>query len=161
MLIAAFALGIAGLTFFFDGVLERQQNPNANPASSLDETGTREVRLQRNRQGHYVSSGLINGHPVTFLLDTGATVVSIPAATANQIGLVRGREGIAMTANGAARVYGTTLDSLQIGNIQLRDVNASIMEQMPEGPVLLGMSALGEIDFRQQGSELTLRLARQ
>ncbi|MDP4916602.1 MAG: aspartyl protease family protein, partial [Haliea sp.] len=66
--------------FYFNDVLERQLNPNQRLQTQYTEDGVREVVLQRNRLGHYVTSGEINGQPVTFLLDTGATGVAIPEA---------------------------------------------------------------------------------
>lgn len=157
MLIACFTLGLAALTLWFDGWLENQSNPNRRPDSSRDGTGAREVVLERNRQGHYVASGEINGVGVTFLLDTGATDVAIPANVAQQAGLESGYAGQAATANGVITVYSTHIEELQLGNITLSNVGASIMPSMAGDTILLGMSALKQIEFTQRGSTLTLR----
>ena len=77
MLVIAWLAGLGLLTMLFDEQLAEQINPNREPISFTNQSGT-EVRLKRNRMGHYVSGGEINGAPVTFLLDTGATDVSIP-----------------------------------------------------------------------------------
>lgn len=157
MLIISFALGLGLLTLLFDGVLDRQANPNRDPQYRFTDTGAREVILQRNRQGHYVADGKINGIPVTFLLDTGATDVAIPDNVARAAGLSAGYAGQASTANGVVTVYSTTVDELVLGNIVLQDVAASITSSMDGNTILLGMSALGRVEFMQQGSTLTLR----
>ena len=157
MLIVSFFLGLMALTIFFDGVLQSQSNPNSEPEFNETDNGIREVVLQRNRQGHYVANGTINGVPVTFLLDTGATDVAIPAAIARKAGLKQGYISQAATANGIIQVYSTTLDELQLGNIRLHDIKASITPSMGGETILLGMSALKQVEFTQRGSKLTLR----
>ena len=153
----SFSLGLMALTIFFDGVLQSQSNPNSEPKFNETDNGIREVVLQRNRQGHYVANGTINGVPVTFLLDTGATDVAIPAAIARKAGLKQGYISQAATANGIIQVYSTTLDELQLGNIRLHDIKASITPSMGGETILLGMSALKQVEFTQRGSNLTLR----
>lgn len=149
-------LGMVLLTYYFSGVEQAQRNPNGEPASMIIGDGV-EVPLKRNRQGHYVVTGSINGSQVDFLLDTGATDVVIPEDIARRIGLPYGRQGRAMTANGPVVIHDTHIDLLTIGDIQLRDIDASINPAMRAGAILLGMSALGEIEFSQQGTTLTLR----
>ena len=157
MLVASFALGIAALTWFFDGVLSQQINPNQNPQFMETSAGLREVSLQRNRQGHYVASGTINDTPVTFLLDTGATDVAIPANVAEAAGLQAGSASQAATANGVITVYTTRVDQLRLGNIEFNNLRASITPSMGGNTILLGMSALQQVEFTQRGSTLTLR----
>ena len=80
----AWIIAIALLMFFFQDVLDKQYNPNNQPQVGLNSSGQAEVVLKQNRQGHYVSKGTINEFSVTFLLDTGATQVSIPAHIADK-----------------------------------------------------------------------------
>ena len=157
MLIASFSMGLIALTFLFDGWLDNQSNPNRVPQSSETADGIREVVLQRNRQGHYVASGSVNGVPATFLLDTGATDVAIPETIARQAGLPQGYAGRAATANGVVTVYSTLIDELSLGTIRLHDIEASITPSMGGDTILLGMSALQRVEFTQRGSTLTLR----
>lgn len=157
MLSASMVLGLLMLTWFFDGMLERQANPNNRPATEMLSDGTLELQLQRNRQGHYVLSGLINGVDAVLLLDTGATDVVIPAELADRAQLARGAAMQAMTANGAVTVYNTRIPELQMGDIRLYDVRASVNPAMHGDMVLLGMSALRHIEFTQRGDTLTLR----
>ena len=156
MLLVACVIGMALMTVFFADLEEQQRNPNRSPRSR-QATNLIEVVLERNRSGHYVVTGTINNKPVEFLLDTGATDVVIPIATADYLGLVRGRRSQAMTANGPISVYSTALAELTIGEIRLHDIRASINPQMQPQGILLGMSALKQIEFLQQGDVLTLR----
>ncbi|MDA0977091.1 MAG: retropepsin-like aspartic protease [Proteobacteria bacterium] len=149
-------LGMVMLTWFFAGGEEKQRNPNMNPESQFSAQAV-EVPLKQNRWGHYLVTGAINGEPVDFLLDTGATDVVIPEATAQRLNLPYGRAGKAMTANGPVTVYQTVIGDLEIGGIHLRNVRASINPGMGDLEILLGMSALRQIEFTQQGEMLTLR----
>lgn len=157
MLILSLAIGLALLTIFFDDLLQKRLNPNRHPTSIELTSGTREVTLKRNRQGHYIASGEINSIPVTFLIDTGATDVAIPENIANQAGLPKGEARQAATANGIVSVYSTKVGSLTLGNISLHDIDASITPSMFNDTILLGMSALRQIDFSQVGAALTLK----
>ena len=148
------ALGL--LYLFFGEQLAQQANPNQQVQGAYVD-GAREIALQRNRAGHYVASGLINQQPVTFLLDTGATAVSVPAHLAEQLGLRAGAALRVNTANGVATAYRTTINELRIGNIVLRDVDANITPGMEISEILLGMSALKQVEFSQRGATLKIR----
>ena len=154
MTFVAWIIVLGLLTLFFSRMLERQRNPNQHIASQTD-NGTGSVVLQRNRQGHYVATALLNGQPTEVMLDTGATRVSIPEHLARTLGLKRGYPGQSSTANGIITTYATTLDSVQLGDINLHNVRASIN---PNGEdVLLGMSFLKQLEFTQRGDTLILR----
>jgi aspartyl protease family protein len=157
MQVLAWIAVMALLTLYFGDVLDRQRNPNREISTAVTDAGIREVRLKRNRMGHYVTAGTINGEAVVFLLDTGATGVAIPAALAERLSLQRGRPIVTNTANGSTRSYLTRLDEVGIGDIRLRDVEASITPGLQMREVLLGMSFLKHIEFTQRGNTLTLR----
>ncbi len=148
-------LGLGAL--FFGDVLERQFNPNQSLETRVGAEGVREVVLQRNRMGHYVTSGTINGQPVTFMLDTGATGVAVPLDVAQRLRLQRGRAYPTQTANGIATSYATTLNEVAVGDIALQDVPAAIAPGLADGQILLGMSFLKHIEFTQRGNTLILR----
>jgi aspartyl protease family protein len=150
---------MASLTLFFNGYIQDRDNPNH--ALLELETASGEVVLQRNRAGHYLAPGLINGQPVNFLLDTGATHVSVPAGIAEDLGLRKGRRSQVSTANGVISVYQTELDTVQLGGIQLQQVRASINPYMPDEVVLLGMSFMKHLDMTQRDGVLTLRVPSQ
>lgn len=147
------ALGV----LFFSDLLDRQYNPNQSLQTSHTGDGMREVVLQRNKFGHYVTSGMINGKPVTFMLDTGATGVAIPDSMASYLGLQRGNAFPTQTANGTSISYAAKLDSVSVGTIQLNDVSAAITPGLQTEEVLLGMSFLKHIEFTQRGDTLILR----
>ncbi|MBA3034329.1 MAG: TIGR02281 family clan AA aspartic protease [Gammaproteobacteria bacterium] len=108
-------------------------------------------------RGHFVVPGSVNGVPMRFLVDTGATLVSLGAADARRarIDASKGTPGMTMTANGPARVWRVRLESVKLGGITLRDVEASVHEQdMPV--VLLGMSFLNRMEIHRDGSAMTL-----
>ena len=156
MLIVAWIIGLGLLTVLFDDQLAKQFNPNAEPISS-SEQGVQEVRLKRNRAGHYVSGGAINGQPVVFLLDTGATHVSVPMHLAEQLNLQKGRASWVRTANGRIQVAQTNIQRLSIGDIQLNNVRANLNPGFKDNEILLGMSALKQLEFTQKGEWLILR----
>ena len=146
---------LASLTLFFNGVLRDKHDPN-HGLSQLGSEGR--VVLERNRAGHYLAPGQINGQPVQFLLDTGATDVSVPEKVAQRLGLQRGRKGYAMTANGMIEVFQTELDSIQLGGITLRHIRASINPYMKDEVILLGMSFMKHLDMTQRSGTLTLEV---
>jgi aspartyl protease family protein len=153
----AWTIGLALLVFVFQDLLDDQYNPNQDPKLSLQSNGQAEVTLQQNRQGHYLSNGAINGEKVTFLLDTGATQVSIPGHIAEKLSLQAGSKSRVQTANGSINVYQTKINELRIGNIYLYNVAAHINPSMDADEILLGMSALKRVEFSQTGKQLILR----
>lgn len=153
----AWIMAIALLMFVFEDELYKQYNPNSQPQVSLNSSGQAEVILKQNRQGHYVTKGNINETSVTFLLDTGATQVSIPAHIADKLQLESYGSYPVQTANGKVTVYKTKIDQLSIGNIFLYNVAAHINPAMKNDEILLGMSALKQLDFQQTGKQLILR----
>ena len=156
MLVLAWGAALLLATRFFGDWEESQRNPNRNP-ESVHGSNYVEVRLASSRQGHYRADGRINGEPVTFLLDTGATQVAVPIEVARRLGLRAGTAITISTANGYATAHRTQLASLQLGDILLRDVEALIAPGMGGEEVLLGMSALKQLEFTQKGGTLVLR----
>lgn len=145
------------LAFYFQDVLETQHNPNQSTETLYREGSIREVSLQRNRFGHYVTAGKINGEAVVFMLDTGATGVAIPDAVARKLGIKRGQAYQSQTANGVATTYATRLDSVSVGDIELTNIPAGIAPGLQSDQILLGMSFLKHIEFSQRGDILILR----
>lgn len=153
----AWIIAIALFAFLFQDILDSQYNPNAQPESYIDNQGKAEVHLKQNRQGHYLTNGRINDVNVNFLLDTGATSVSIPAHIADELNLPNQGNYMVNTANGRIKVFKTTIDQLSIGNIFLYNVEANINPGMQSNEILLGMSALRRVEFSQTGKQLILR----
>lgn len=157
MTIVTWVLVLGLLTWLFNGWLDEARNPNQQVDSLVTADGMREVVLERNRFGHYVATGSINGAPVEFLLDTGATEVSIPQLVAARLGLQAGAPQSAQTANGIIITYATRLERITLGEITLTDIRANINANMGGDEILLGMSFLKHIEFSQRGERLTLR----
>ncbi|MDT3717538.1 MULTISPECIES: retropepsin-like aspartic protease family protein [Pseudomonas] len=156
LMIVAWAAALFLATRFFGQWEKHQQNPNSVVKSEQGD-GFVEVRLLSNGQGHFVADGAINGRRVLFMLDTGATDVAIPEALARDLDLARGAAVQLSTANGRTQGYRTRLDSLQLGDIHLRDVRALVVPGLDGQGVLLGMSALKQLEFTQRGGTMLLR----
>src|SRR3546814_19050784 len=129
-------------TRFFAQWEQRAQNPNTEVYSQKGE-GFIEVKLVSNKQGHFVASGQINGQPVDFMLDTGATDVAIPQELAARLKLEKGFGVTLSTANGLSEGYRTRIDRLQLGDIVLREVRA-LVEPGLGGTQKNGRAAWGE-----------------
>jgi aspartyl protease family protein len=157
MIAIVWLLVLGLLTIYFNNFLDKQHNPNQMVETRAHSDGSREVVLQRNRSGHYMATGKLNGQSVNFLLDTGATWVSIPEKIANNLKLERGAPMEVSTANGVITTYATRIDTVSLGDIQLNNVRASINPHAPDDDVLLGMSFLKKLEMVQRGDTLILR----
>ncbi|HEY9134510.1 MAG TPA: TIGR02281 family clan AA aspartic protease [Pseudomonadales bacterium] len=157
MLIISWICALAILTMFFQNWEAKQSNPNQQVNSTLNEGNIVEVYLTRNKWGHYVFNGEINGQSAEFLVDTGASEVSVPESIAEDLNLIPGAALQRYTANGMITVYASRIPHLSIGDIHLYDVFATINPHMNEPQVLLGMSALKQVEFNQRGETLLLR----
>ncbi len=115
------------------------------------------VILAADPRGHFLSEGAVNGTPVRFLVDTGATTVALPAADAMRLGLDyrKGRPAFTSTAAGVVPVYIITLDTVRLGAIELNSVEATVIERGLE-VALLGMSFLNRVEMRREGHLMTL-----
>ena len=107
--------------------------------------------------GHYLSMGSINGKAVQFLVDTGASVISLGAADAQRLGLnyQGGQRVLNATANGVVSSYRVRLDQLQLQGVTLYGVDA-IVTQADMPFVLLGNNFLSRFQMTQEQGELTL-----
>lgn len=121
------------------------------------DSGRATTTLVADRSGHFVTLGSINGAGVRFMVDTGATMVSMGVDDARRAGInyLKGTPGYAQTANGMAAVYKVKLDSVKVGGITLSNVDG-LVHDTPLPVVLLGMSFLGKLEMRNDGDTLTL-----
>jgi aspartyl protease family protein len=122
-------------------------------------TGSRQsVTLATDSRGHYVTSGRVNGSEVRFMVDTGATLVTLPLADARRLGidLSQAQIGTSMTANGPVRVYRVRLDSVQVGDVVINNVDALVPSGDGLDIALLGMSFLNRTEMRREGANLML-----
>lgn len=120
--------------------------------------GAGKVIMTADLQGHYYVNGSINGSSIRFLVDTGATMISLGASDARRMGLDigRGQKGMAQTANGQAAVTKVKLDTVSIGDVTLHNVDALVHQnEMPMA--LLGMSFLNRMEMQRDSNTMTLK----
>jgi len=107
--------------------------------------------------GHFMTAGQINGKAVQFMVDTGATVVSMTAADAERIGLdyKSGQRIQLSTANGVVVGWRTTLSSVRVGDVEVFNVAAAVaVRDMPY--MLLGNSFLTRFQMLRENEEMIL-----
>ncbi len=116
------------------------------------------ISLRGDARGHFFTPGTVNGAGVRFLVDTGASYVSLGAADAARAGidLSKAQPGVSQTANGPTRVWLARLNEVRVGAIVLHDVEATVHEHnLPIA--LLGMSFLKRMDMQRNGEIMTLK----
>jgi len=116
-----------------------------------------ELLLKADRYGQYQIIGSANDNRVLYLLDTGASEISIPISVAERLNLRKGQGYPVSTANGEVTVYSTRLDEVTIGPFSMRNVRAHINPGMQGDVALLGMSFLRHFEMIQRSGELTIR----
>jgi aspartyl protease family protein len=163
----------AGVYFFTDlraatRVVAEHYAASSGDGSQGDDARTKvqsnatsgEVHIQAGEGGHFFSDVEVNGRTITAVVDTGATGVALSYEDARAIGIRLDEADFTMesqTANGSAKIAPITLERVQIGDIEVRDVQAFVAEKGKLFQTLLGMSflrRLSRIDIR--GGELVL-----
>ncbi len=120
-------------------------------------SGVQRVTLSADARGHFLVDGQINGAAVRFLVDTGATLVSVSRSDAERLGLdyLGGTPFQLATANGVARAWKIRLDAVRVGGITVNAVDAAVVDNASM-PTLLGMSFLNRMDLKREGEVLTI-----
>lgn len=155
---------IALLTLWYsaDRLLYRFKNfSSANPQALNPQQPKQQVELisggallKTDRSGHFRGTALINGIEAPILIDTGATQTVIPEKIAAAAGLPIGKTIQKNTAGGQVLDHLTKIDSLKIGNAELKNLDASINQHLDE--VLIGMNTLKYFRMTQEGNQLSL-----
>ncbi len=130
-------------------VAARKRSPDVN-----------EVQVWRDGTGMYTTVGSVNGLPVSFLVDTGATAVAMNAQQARRLGIdfrVVGQSSGVTTASGVVNAWAVMLDMVKVGDLLLRNVQAVVLEGEYPETALLGMSYLGRLEIDNDGRLMTLR----
>jgi aspartyl protease family protein len=107
--------------------------------------------------GHFMASGTINGKSANFMVDTGATMISMSVTEADRLGLKYsgGRRGMAATAGGSVPVYEVSLSSVRIGDVEVYNLTAGVVAaDMPF--ILLGNNFLSRFNMRREGDTMRL-----
>jgi aspartyl protease family protein len=122
-------------------------------------SSAREIVLTAGPGGHFTTLGSINGQSVRFMVDTGATLVSMGRDEAQRLGLdlSNARVGTAQTANGPVPMQVVTLSSVRVGEVEVFNVLASVGPQsMPY--LLLGNSFLTRFQMQRHNDEMRLQV---
>jgi aspartyl protease family protein len=132
------------------------ETPGSVGAGAPPTSGNRIV-MTAGSGGHFFSQGSINARPVQFLVDTGATTVAMGAPDAERLGIDyrKGILGRSATANGIVIIYQVKLDSVRIGDVEVHDVDATVLP-MPMPQVLLGNSFLNRFNMKRENNLLVL-----
>lgn len=137
-----------------DYALSREYNQAAS-----GEPQRAQLSISRGAGNHYWIAGSIEGHPVQFLVDTGATSVAMNEGQARRLGIdyrVSGRPMVASTAGGNIRAWSIKLDSVKVGGLEVLGVEAAVLEGDAPTEVLLGMSFLSRVRWREENGVLLL-----
>jgi aspartyl protease family protein len=132
----------------------------SNGISTAAPTGTgNTTAIMADSRGHFMTTGSINGASIRFMVDTGATMVSMGPSDAKRAGInyLQGHRSAVNTANGIAAAYQVKLDEVRIGNITLNNVDGLVHESQDMPMVLLGMSFLSRVDMNREGETMTLK----
>ena len=139
---------------------QRRMALNDQIGSRYKQAPTTDVTVWPNLHGMYTTAGGIDGQPVDFLVDTGASDVAMNAAQARSLGIdymVNGQQSMVKTASGVVPSYSVTLDRVTVGEITLRQVNAVVLGGSQPDHVLLGMSFLGRLNIQRNGQAMVLQ----
>src|SRR6266853_4229810 len=130
-----------------------QHQAGPAPASS-----SQSATLTADARGHFVVDGQINGGAMRFLVDTGATAVSLSAADASRLGIDyrKGQPGLMGTANGTVAAYRVKLDTVRVGDIVVNNIDAAVIEGNEMPFALLGMSFLNRMEMKREGQTMVL-----
>jgi aspartyl protease family protein len=134
-------------------VLDNQISTNFKPAEKITE------QIWPNATGMYTTVGSINGLPVSFLVDTGATYIAMNSQQAKRLGIeyrLTGTPSWVITASGREQAFNVKLDRVTVGSIQLYNVDAAVLEGAQPEIALLGMSFLGRLKMENEGKALML-----
>jgi aspartyl protease family protein len=124
----------------------------------LGASTTSSTVVQADDRGHFIVAAHINGVPVRVIVDTGATSIALNMNDAARMGInfAAAQRGIVRTAGGPRGVLNVRLATVQVGDILLRDVEASVSEANELPITLLGMSFLNQVEMQRTGRTLTL-----
>lgn len=130
-----------------------------NLGGKQSEGSGKQIVLSADGAGHFYTGGTINGKSVRFIVDTGATMVSMDQYEAERLGVdyKSGKRGMSRTANGDMPVYRTTLSTVRVGDVQIYNVEA-LVSPAPMPFILLGNSFLTRFQMKRENDVMTLDL---
>jgi aspartyl protease family protein len=121
-----------------------------------DPASSNKIVVQVGSGGHFMTQGLVNGKPIQFMVDTGATTVALGTEDAKRMGIdyEKGRPVRMGTANGTAQGWLVKLNSVKIGDVEVYEVDAIIGPNMPFA--LLGNSFLSRFSMNRSSDQMVL-----
>lgn len=117
----------------------------------------RRLTISKGAAGHYWVTGSVNGNSVPFMVDTGATTIAMNAAQARRLGLDFKNTGtpvMVSTASGTEQAWRVYLNSVKLGAIEVLGVDAMVLDSQFPRDVLLGMSFLSRVSWREEQGAL-------
>ncbi|MGB7542295.1 MAG: TIGR02281 family clan AA aspartic protease [Burkholderiales bacterium] len=120
----------------------------AAPAETVGQAGSRSFSIPRDRRGHFLTEGRIDGQRIGFMVDTGASVVALNESSAARFGLRPSRSDYnasVTTANGTIKAARTRIAMVDIGGLVVRDVDAMVLPDEALSENLLGLSFLSKL----------------
>ncbi len=140
------------------GGRQRQVSLSKQRSAAYKEPQKNIVRLARQDGGHYWSQGQINNRSFRFVVDTGATTISMNLSTAKRLGIdyTKGNKARIATANGITEAYVVNLEKVTVGTITQYNIAATVMLDDALPVVLLGNSFLSGVDMRTENGVLIL-----
>ena len=126
---------------------------------SYQQARPKTVRIVSQRHGHHWVTGVVNGHHVDFMVDTGATLITFNLSTAKRLGIdyTKGQASYFSTANGVKEVRLVTLHKVTVGELTLYNVKAAIGLNDAMQHSLLGNSFLSRTNMRTDNGVLILQ----
>lgn len=121
-------------------------------------TSAGSATLYADSAGHHYGEGQFNGKTLKYVVDTGASLVSLNSGDAKFAGIDyrKGEQVMMQTANGNVLAYRININTLKIGSVVLNQVEGIVHEGGSPPVVLLGMSALNRLEMKRDGIALTL-----
>ena len=138
---------------------QKQYNLGSSVSTTFAKRKSQKETIFINSGGMYMTFGNINGRTVRFLVDTGASAISMNTGQAKQLGIRYDKIGIpagVSTASGFVDAYRVRLKSVSVGRITETNVEAFVIDGNHPGPILLGMTFLGRLSVEHSGNSMTL-----
>ena len=137
---------------------EKTLGLNQSIGSAYKKPSRRKLTVFSGDHGMFRVSGLVNGRSVRFILDTGASFISMSSEQADQLNLnyKTGQRGMVQTANATVPVWHLKLDQVKVGGISVANVEAVVLPGKHPPQALLGMSFLKHVKLQRNGSAMTL-----
>ncbi len=138
---------------------QQQYNLGNTVSTTFSKRKSQKETIYVNSGGMFMTFGNINGRSVQFLVDTGASAVSMNVEQAKHLGIRYDKIGTpagVSTASGFVKAYRLRLKSVTVGNITEKNVEAFVIDGNHPGPILLGMTFLGRLSVEHSGNAMTL-----